>query len=206
MTYDELISITKDQHLTIFNRLAESTDCIILFRPHKPSYWPTICGSPEWGDRMPDPVPRWPHLIIERLAQVSGSKPRSPFAEQPAPFLKWALASDRAQQSLVGRAIQAEVGLLACYRGALALLNNSIRVLPRKNPCPSGTKPYMTACPAGIITYGNYDSNTYLDYMRADPEQSCLSAGCTSHRAYSIGSLHQRMAEHSAYYMQQFLK
>ena len=205
MTYFELLAVTEAQHLTIFGIVAGLRGSIILLRAHEPSYWPTIFDSSEWQDGMQYPVPQWPHRIIERLAQVTGSKPHFPFGKQPAPFLNWALASDRAQQSLVGSAIQADAGLLASYRGALAL-NKSIRVSPCKNPCPSGAKPYMTAFPAGIITYSNYDLNTYLDYMRADPEQSCLSAGCTSHRAYSIGSLHQRMAEHSAYHMQQFLK
>ena len=205
MTYSELISVTEAHQLTILSILAGSTGRIILLRPHEPSYWPTNCDSPNWQDSMPDPVPRWSHQIIERLAQVTGSKPNFPFGKEPAPFLNWALASDRAQQSLVGSAIQADAGLLASYRGALAL-NKSIRVSPCKNPCPSGAKPYMTAFPAGIITYSNYDLNTCWGYMRADPEQSCLSAGYIADRACPISSLHPRMAEHSAYHMQQFLK
>jgi len=205
MTYVEPLAATEAQHLTIFGIVAGSTGSIILLGPHEPSYWPAISDSPEWQDGRPDPVDRWSRRIIERLAQVTGSKPHFPFGKQPAPLLKWALASDRAQQSLVGSAIQADAGLLASYRGALAL-NKSIRVSPCKNPCPSGAKPYMTAFPAGIITYSNYDLNTCWGYMRAVSEQSCLFAGYIADRACPISSLHPRMAEQSAYHMQQFLK
>ena len=145
MTYDELKAVTEAQHLTVFGILAGSTGRIILLWPHETSYWPIICDSPEWLNGMPDLVPRWLHQIIERLAQVRGSKPRLPFGEQPTPFHKSALKSDRAQQRLVGMAIQAEAGLLVSYREALEL-NNSIQVSCRESPCPSSKKPYMTVC------------------------------------------------------------
>ena len=137
----------------------------------------TLRSLADWQDGMPDPVPRWPHQIIERLAQ----------------------------QSFVGMAIQTEAGLLVSYRGALEL-NKSIQVLRHERYCPSGTKPYMAACTVGALTCSNYDLNTCWGYIRADPEQSCLSAGYIADRACPISSLHPRMAEHSAYHMQQFLK
>ena len=177
MTYSELISVTVAHQLTILSILAGSTGRIILLRPHEPSYWPNNCDSPNWQDSMPDPVPRWPHQIIERLAQ----------------------------QSLVEMALQAKAGLMVSYRGALEL-NNSIHVSRRESPCPSITKPYMAACPVGALTRSNYDLNTCWGYMRAVSEQSCLSAGYIADRACPISSLHPRMVEHSAYHMQQFLK
>ena len=177
MTYSELISVTVAHQLTILSILAGSTGRIILLSPHEPSYWPTNCDSPNWQDGMPDPVPRWPHQIIERLAQ----------------------------QSLVEMALQAKAGLMVSYRGALEL-NNSIHVSRRESPCPSITKPYMAACPVGALTRSNYDLNTCWGYMRAVSEQSCLSAGYIADRACPISSLHPRMVEHSAYHMQQFLK
>ena len=205
MTYFELLAVTEAQHLTIFGIMAGLRGSIILLRPHEPSYWPTICDSSEWQDGMQYPVPQWPHRIIERLAQVTGSKPHFPFGKQPAPCLKRALASDRAWQSPIGMAVQAEAGLLVSYRGALEL-NKSIQVLRHERYCPSGTKPYMAACTVGALTCSNYDLNTCWGYIRADPEQSCLSAGYIADRACPISSLHPRMAEHSAYHMQQFLK
>ena len=136
----------------------------------------TLRSLAYWQDSMPDLLPRWLHQIIERLAQ----------------------------QSLAGMAVQAKVGSLVSYRGALEL--NSIHVSRRESPCPSITKPYMAACPVGALTCSNYDLNTCWSYMHADPEQSCLSAGYIADRACPISSLHPRMAEHSAYHMQQFLK
>ena len=60
--------------------------------------------------------------VISQLAQETGSKPYFPFGAHPAPFLTWALASDRAWQSPVGMLVQAEAGLLVSYRGALELI------------------------------------------------------------------------------------
>ena len=205
MTYDELLAVTEAQHLTIFGILAGSTGSIILLGPHEPSYWPAIGDSPEWQDGRPDPVDRWSRRIIESLAQVTGSKPHFPFGEQPAPFLKWALASDRAWQSPIGMAVQAEAGLLVSYRGALEL-KYSIQASRRENPCPSCKKPCMTACPVGALIGSDYDLDACWGYMRADSDQRCLSAGCLVRRACPISSLHPRIAEHSAYHMQQFLK
>ena len=176
MTYDELIAVTEAHHLMILSILAGSTGRIILLRPHEPIYWPTNCDSPNWQDSMPDPLPRWLHQITERLAQ----------------------------QSLAGMAVQAKVGRLVSYRGALEL--NSIHVSRRESPCPSIRKPYMAAGPVGALTRSNYDLNTCWGYMRADSEQSCLSAGYIADRACPISSLHPRIAEGSAYHMQQFLK
>ena len=205
MTCDEMLAVTEDQRLMLFGILPGSTGSIILFGPHEPSYWPAICDSPEWQDRMPDPVDQWSHRIIERVAQVTGSKPHFPFGAQPAPFLKWALASDRAWQSPIRMAVQAEAGLLVSYRGALGL-KYFIRTSRRESPCPNCTKPCMTACPVGTLISDDYDLDACWGYMLADPDQRCLSAGCLVHRTCPISSLHPRMAEHSAYHMQQFLK
>ena len=205
MIYDELLAVTEAQHLTIFGILAGSTGSIILLAPHEPSYWPAICYNPEWQDRMPDPVDWWSHRIIERVAQVTGSKPHFPFGAQPAPFLKWALASDRAWQSPVEMAVQAEAGLLVSCRGALGL-NHSIQASRRESPCPNCTKPCMTACPVGTLIGGDYDLDTCWGYMRADLEPRCFSARYLVRRACLIRTLHPPIAKHSAYHMQQSLK
>ena len=206
MTCDEMLAVTEDQRLMLFGILPGSPGSIILLGPHEPSYWPAICDSPKWQDSMLDPVPRWSHQIIERVAQVTGYKPRFPFGEQPTPFPKWALESNYARQSPVGTAIQAEAGLLASYRRA-SELDCCIQVSRCGSPCPSGTKSYMAACPrGGALTGSNYDLDACWGYKRADPDQHCLSAGCLVRRACPISSLHPRMAEHSAYHMQQFLK
>ena len=92
-------------------------------------------------------------------------------------------------------AIQAEVGLLVSYRGALEL-DYSIQVSGRESPCPSGAKSYMAACPVVLLPSSNYDLNTCWGYMRADPEQSCLYAGCMVHPLLQTCRLayHQRVA------------
>ena len=205
MTYDELLAVTEAQHLTIFGILAGSTGSVILLGPHEPSYWPAICDSPEWQDGMEHPVDRWPHWVMERLAKVTGSKTHFPFGEQPAPFLKWALASDRAWQSPVEMTVQAEAGLLVSCRGALGL-DHSIQASRRESPCPNCTKPCMTACLVGTLIGGDYDLDTCWGYMRADLEPRCFSARYLVRRAYLIRTLHPPIAKHLAYHMQQSLK
>ena len=196
---------TEAQPLKIFGILAGSTGSVILLGPHEPSYWLAICDSPEWQDGMEHPVDRWSHWVIERLAKVTGSKTHFPFGEQPAPFLKWALASDRAWQSPVEIAVQAEAGLLVSCRGALGL-DHSIQASRRESPCPNCTKPCMTACLVGTLIGGDYDLDACWGYMRADPDQRCLSTGCLVRRSCPISSLHPRITEHSAYHMLQFIK
>ena len=121
MTYGDLLSAAQSNNLTIFGSLAGDAGSIILLGPHEPSYWPVLCASPEWQGGGPDPVDRWSHRVISQLAQETGSKPYFPFGAHPAPFLTWALASDRAWQSPVGMLVQAEAGLLVSYRGAFEL-------------------------------------------------------------------------------------
>ena len=196
---------TETQLLTIFCILAGSTSSIILLGPHEPSYWPAISDSPEWQDGMEHPVDRWSHWVMERLAKVTESKTYFPFGEQPALFPKWALASDRAWQSPVEMAIQAEAGLLVSCRGALEL-DYSIQASRRESPCPNCTKPFMTACPVGTLIGGDYDLDACWGYVRADLEPRCFSARYLVRRAYLIRTLHPPIAEHSAYHMQQSLE
>ena len=205
MTYGDLLSAAQSNNLTIFGSLAGDAGSIILLGPHEPSYWPVLCASPEWQGGGPDPVDRWSHRVISQLAQETGSKPYFPFGAHPAPFLTWALASDRAWQSTVGMLVQAEAGLLVSYRDALEL-DYVISDRLSEGPCPSCAQPCTQACPVGALNGESYNIDACWSSMREDPEQRCLTAGCLTRRAYPVSAACPRQAAHSAYRMRQFLK
>ena len=147
MTYGDLLSAAQSYNLTIFGSLAGDAGSIILVGPHEPGYWPVLFASPEWQDGGPDPVDRWSHRVISQLAQETGSKPYFPFGAHPAPFLTWALASDRAWQSPVGMLVQAEAGLLVSYRGALELDFCDFGQDPLKAPAQAVRSPVRRPAP-----------------------------------------------------------
>ena len=119
MTYDDLLDRVQVEHLTIFGTLLGARGTILLLGPHEPGFWPAICDSPEWRDGAADPVDRWSRRVITGLADRLGAQTHFPFGTHPAPFLTWALASNRAWTSPVGMLVQAEAGLMVSYRGAL---------------------------------------------------------------------------------------
>ena len=205
MTYGDLLSAAQSYNLTIFGSLAGDAGGIILLGPHEPGYWPVLCASPEWQDGGPDPVDRWSHRVISQLAQETGSKPYFPFGAHPAPFLTWALASDRAWQSPVGMLVQAEAGLLVSYRGALEL-DYVISDRPSESTCPSCAQPCTQACSVGALNGESYNVDACWSSMRDNPEQRCLTAGCLARRACPVSAAYPRQAAHSAYHMRQFLK
>jgi epoxyqueuosine reductase len=203
MTYDDLLSAAQSYNLTIFGNLTGDTDSIILLGPHEPGYWPALCASPEWQDGAPSPVDSWSQPAITQLDQETSAKPHFPFGAQPAPFLTGALTSDRASQSPVRMVVQAEAGLLVSYHGALEL-DRVISDQPSKNPCPNYAQPCKLACPVGVLNGESYDIDACWSYMREDPEQRCLRAGCLARRACPVSATYPRQATHSAHHMQQF--
>lgn len=206
MTYGDLLSAAQSYNLTIFGSLAGDAGSIILVGPHEPGYWPVLFASPEWQDGGPDPVDRWSHRVISQLAQETGSKPYFPFGAHPAPFLTWALASDRAWQSPVGMLVQAEAGLLVSYRGALELDFCDFGQDPSESTCPSCAQPCTQAWSIGALNGESYNVDACWSSMREDPEQRCLTAGCLARRACPVSAAYPRQAAHSAYHMRQFLK
>ena len=116
MTYGDLLYRVQAEHLTIFGTLLGARGTILLLGPHEPGFWPALCDSPEWRDGAADPVDRWSRRVITGLADRLGARRIFLLAAQPAPFLTWAMASDRAWTSPVGMLVQAE-------RGAYGLLS-----------------------------------------------------------------------------------
>lgn len=204
MNYDEVLVAVRAQHLTIFGSLRAGHGCLILLGPDEPSYWPRIQSSPEWQDGADDPIDRWSARVIGALASDLGAKAHFPFGKPPAPFLNWAMDSDRAWQSPVGMLVQADAGLLVSYRGALEF-PYSIECPTAENPCPPCAAPCKTACPVGALGEQGYDVAACKSHITTDAGADCLQGGCLVRRACPISQNWPRVAEHSAYHMRQFL-
>ena len=129
-----------------------------------------------------------------------------PLWRTPCPILTWALASDRAWQSLVGMLVQAEAGLLVSYRGALELDDYVISDRPFESTCPSCAQPCTQACSVGALNGESYNVDACWSSMRENPELRCLTAGCLARRACPVSAAYPRQAAHSACHMRQFLK
>ena len=121
--------------------------------------------------------------MITGLADRLGAQVHFPFGAEPAPFLTWAMASDRAWVSPVGMLVQAEAGLMVSYRGALEF-NWHIET-PDAPPCSCTgcAKPCTTACPVGAYRA----LNTML--RPADPMCGLIQHNAASRAAVWPGAL-----------------
>ena len=205
MTYGDLLDRVQVEHLTIFGTLPGARGTILLLGPHEPGFWPAICDSPEWRDGAADPVDRWSRRVITGLADRLDAQTHFPFGTHAAPFLTWALASNRAWTSPVGMLVQAEAGLMVSYRGALEFDWNIQAPEAPTKPCTGCAEPCITACPVGALQGAEYDVEACRSCVRSDPDQRCLTEGCLARRACPVGETYERAAAQSAYHMQEFL-
>ena len=205
MTYDDLLRRLQAEQLSIFGTLPGARGTILMLGPHEPGFWPMLCASPEWQDGAADPVDRWSRRVITGLADQLGAQAHFPFGEEPAPFLTWAMASDRAWVSPVGMLVQAEAGLMVSYRGALEFDWAIQTPEAPTSPCTGCAQPCTTACPVGALQGTQYDVEACKSYLRSDPAQRCLTRGCLARRACPVGQTYARDAAQSAYHMREFL-
>ena len=130
MTYERLLSDCKDQSLDIFGIVSaintdlvpDSCKSILLLGPHEPGFWRMFTQSPEYQDRLPDPLDRWSQRVVGQLATKFGGTAIFPSNGPPyPPFIDWAKRSGRAWQSPVTLLVHDRAGLMVSYRGAIAL-------------------------------------------------------------------------------------
>ena len=109
-------------HLTPQDGLGPRYRSLVLLSPSEPGFWAHVNAAPEWGDGGADPMDRWSRRVISALAAQIGAEPVFPFGCAPhRPFVDWALRSGRAWTSPVHLLVQDRMGLMASYRGALAV-------------------------------------------------------------------------------------
>lgn len=184
--------------------LPQGIRSLVMVGPRQPGFWPHLTASPEWQDGQKHPVDRWSRRIIGRLACDLGGKAYFPFGGPPYhPFYQWALRTGRCWDSPVHLLVHEAQGLWVSYRGALAL-KQQVSFSVGEKPCDSCVeKPCLTACPAGALTGAGYDVPRCHDWLDG-AGQDCLSGGCLVRRACPVSKGHARMAEQSAYHMEQF--
>nr|WP_245781046.1 ferredoxin [Litoreibacter janthinus] len=181
---------------------------LVLLGPREPGFWAGFTQSPEWLDNEPDPIDRWSVRVISALAEQIGATALFPFGGPPyQPFFRWALASGHAWQSPVSLLVHAQAGLMASYRGALALPERLELPPAPPKPCDScADKPCLSACPSAALTREGYDVPKCHAFLDTKEGRSHLSQGCNVRRACPVSQSYGRVEEQSAYHMSIFHK
>ncbi len=185
--------------------LNDDIQTLVLLGPREPGFWAHFTASPEYRDRLDDPLDRWSSRVISDLAKTLNAKAYFPFGGPPyQPFIQWATKSGRAFISPVGLLVHDVAGLMVSYRGALGFREQLDLPEISENPCiKCENKPCITACPVDALRPENYDvvaCKTDLD----QPENHCMSKGCATRRACPISQSYGRTEEQSAFHMEAF--
>ncbi|MGC9369546.1 MAG: ferredoxin [Paracoccaceae bacterium] len=184
----------------------EGCATLVLLGPREPGFWPHVSAQPEFRDGAPDPLDRWSTRAIGVLAEETGATPLFPFTGPPwLPFYDWALRSGHAWASPVGLLVHAKAGLMASWRGALAL--DEWLELPAAPACPCDTcagKPCLGACPVGALGAKGYDVPACHAFLDLAEGAACLNGGCRVRCACPVSKSYGRMPEQSAFHMAAF--
>lgn len=213
--YDSIDATLRAEGLEIFggfhpgpeDRLPEATATLLLVGPREPGFWARIEASPEWRDGAPDPLDRWSRRVVGRIAGEIGARAQFPFDGPPwLPFYDWALASGRAWASPVRLLVHDRAGLMAGYRGALALGHRlALPAPPATAPCATCPgQPCRKACPVGALTPAGYDLTACHGFLDTAPGADCMDFGCAVRRACPVSQSYGRLAAQSAYHMGRF--
>ncbi|MEO1537658.1 MAG: ferredoxin [Pseudomonadota bacterium] len=178
---------------------------LALLGPKEPGFWVHVQRSPEFLDGASEPLDRWSHLVVTRIARDVGGSPLFPFGEPARPFISWALRSGRAWVSPVGLLVHDVAGLLVSYRGAV-LFDEVLPLGPTpERPCDACVeKPCLTACPVGALGKEGYDLATCHSYLDIPGGRPCMSGGCLVRRACPVSQSYPRTPAQSAFHMRAF--
>lgn len=189
------------------DRAPAGTGTLLLLGPREPGFWAAFTASPEWVDGAPDPIDRWSERIVGAMARDFGGQALFPFGGPPHhPFYAWALRSGRAFASPVTLLVHDRAGLMASYRGAIALPQRiDVPAPSTTSPCDRcAGKPCLSACPAGALDARGYSVPACHDFLDTEAGADCLSAGCAVRRACPLSQAYGRVPEQSAYHMRLF--
>jgi hypothetical protein len=178
---------------------------IALLSPDEPGFWPHVEAQPEWRDGAPDPLDRWSRRAIDALAAGLGARALYPFGGPPyRPFVAWALRSGRTHASPVSLLVHDRMGLMASWRGALAVAEP----LPQSasaSPCLScAGQPCRNACPVAALSPEGYDLAACHRYLDSVAGRDCMQQGCAARRACPVSAAYGRLPRESAHHMRHF--
>lgn len=178
----------------------------LLMLGPKEGFWELFSASPEYLDHAPHPLDRWSERVLGTLADDLGAtKPLFPFGGPPyAPFISWALRTDRVFSSPVGLLVHSEHGLMVSFRGALAFAED-VEVPPNvQSPCESCEgRPCENACPVGALSPETYNTVACRSYLDKPAGDDCRNGGCLVRRACPLDGA-KRVEAQSGFHMAAF--
>ncbi|MCR8725913.1 ferredoxin [Frigidibacter sp. ROC022] len=180
---------------------------IALLSPDEPGFWNHVTAQPEFLDGGPDPLDRWSARVVQAVAQTLDAMALLPFGGPPyRPFVTWALRSGRAHGSPVSLLVHDRMGLMASWRGALAL-KHPLPATPAPAPCRScATQPCRTACPVNALAEDHYDLDRCHGFLDTPEGRDCMDSGCSARRACPASRRYGRLVRESAHHMRHFHK
>jgi hypothetical protein len=154
--------------------------------------WRDFAASPEYRDRLPDPLDRWSARVIGDLATAFGGLALFPFGGPPWwPFQAWAIRAEGLSRSPLGLLIHPEYGLWHAFRGALAFADDLGPIEPpppAASPCEScAGKPCLATCPVDAFSTAGYDTMRCLTHLESPLGALCRTDGCRARDACPVG-------------------
>ena len=183
-------------------------ETLILLGPGEPRFWTTFSASPEYHNRVQNPLDSWSKRVIGALAGTWDGTAYFP-SDGPnyPPFIQWALDSGRCWVSPAGLLVHDTAGLLISFRGAIAL-PYAVDLPTPTNASPCETclgKQCTNACPVTALSPTGYDVPACTSHVLTADTASCRSKGCAARRACPISKTYPRLEEQSAFHMKAFL-
>lgn len=184
---------------------------IVLVGVAGSGFWPVFSASPEFSDGRNDPLDRWSRRVGLAVASRLDASCVFPFRGPPyQPFLAWGERAESLNRSKLGMTIHPDYGLWHAYRFAL-LFDRALSDAPResapKDICAACTaEPCLKTCPVDAFSDTGYDVVACCDYLRANPEAACHTAGCLARRACPEAPAYRYTSEHAAFHMAAFVQ
>jgi hypothetical protein len=213
MTYSATKKLAAKHGLTIYgglhgdtsDGLPEDHQTLLMLGP-SPEFWPHFKTTPEYQDGAPDPIDRWSTRIINQLASALNATAFLPFGGPPyAPFLTWALKTNRAWSSPVGMLVHDTTGLMVSYRGALTFRDRLDLPATSEKPCDACAAPCVTACPVNALSADHgYNTDACHAHLRTPEGETCRINGCIARRSCPVSTGANRTSEQSAHHMSYF--
>ncbi|SFI73170.1 hypothetical protein [Celeribacter neptunius] len=200
---ESLNTALRNEHLFVSATLRENGETIYLISPDEPGFWAHVTASAEFADGERHPLDRWSARVIDPLAKAHGGRALYPFGEPRTSFVPLILGSGQAFSSPIFFMVHARMGLMASYRGAIAVPGDHALLPEVSSPCLGCAAPCLAACPIGAFSEDGYDVKACYAYLDGGQGDGCSSGGCLSRRACPVNAGYDRLPEQSAWHMRQ---
>ena len=194
------------ERLFLSGSLHQEGGTIYLVSPDEPGFWAHFTASPEFRDGAAHPLDRWSERVIAPIAAAFGGHGLFPFGTPRTSFIPLILASGQAFTSPIRFPVHARMGLLASYRGAIAVPGLHDLLPPATSPCIGCAAPCRVACPIEAFSDAGYDVRSCYAYLDTPEAVDCTSGGCLARRACPASQGYGRLPEQTAWHMRQSLK